>query len=233
MLLWLNGRKSLQKGSKILQKAFIGFRMKPSTTTTYGRNGRYVHVLVATHCFTSCLPVVNQSLCKNKIVNDGWLCCEWKLTTEAHTCSSLQSGFKPGPCTWIVMTPSLNSLQVLSLSVFRSQGSRFLYWLPWITFPSPNHVWMARQNVLQTACTRNKSKKAANSNTEASAAETVLEKHEKGKQHSYQIILWYILQAGSMFYMLWRHCCQFFTSIWAQSTWKPLTFETRNRLKLQ
>lgn len=86
-----------------------------------------------------------------------------KLTTEAaHTCLWLHSGFKPGP--WIVMTLSLNSLHVLSLlSVFKSQGGRFLYWRPWITFPSCHHVWLARQNVLQTACTQNKSTKPSNS----------------------------------------------------------------------
>lgn len=33
---------------------------------------------------------------------------------------------------------------------------------------------------------------------------------KRGKQHSAQITLWYILQAGSMFYMLWLHSCQFF-----------------------
>lgn len=33
----------------------------------------------------------------------------------------------------------------------------FLHWFLGITFPPPHHVWMARQNKLQTACTWNKS----------------------------------------------------------------------------
>lgn len=40
---------------------------------------------------------------------------------------------------------------------------------------------MLRQNVLETACTWNKSKKATNSNNQASPTEMVLEKHKKGK----------------------------------------------------
>lgn len=45
-----------------------------------------------------------------------WRRLSEKLTTEAaHTCLSPQSGFKPGPCTRIVMTPGLNFLHVLSL----------------------------------------------------------------------------------------------------------------------
>lgn len=38
----------------------------------------------------------------------------------------------------------------------------------------------------------------------------------KGKQHSVQIIFWYILQAGGVFYILWLHSCHSSSSIRAQ-----------------
>lgn len=83
------------------------------------------------------------------------------------------------------MTPGPPTLCMyyLCLPVIKSQGGSFLYWLFWITFPSPHHLRLARQNVLQTACTWNKSRKSNNNNDE-SAAERVLEKYINKSENS-------------------------------------------------
>lgn len=187
----------------------ICYKVAPSVSQSYGCHVCSVYTMgSAVHYkhFTY-LSAVKQLTCRNTSVNKGQLLSCWLL----NTFPSLQPGLKPAPCTWIVMTPSLNSLNALSLlpcdhipgRLFSSQTP-----LNYIPPPSPpTSCW----NGWDRLC--NKPLPAIGIHLKKQTTTTlthqqhmVPDKHLKNSEnHSVDRIVWNIVPSANMFYLLWLY----------------------------